>query len=180
MTHRYKRIKRNKNKTDKKKTMVFLEHATIMKRILAYLIDLILLALPYTILCLTVLQGTLYMANLHFGIIIVGGFLYSFLFTWLKHGTPGQLVLELYVVPTEILDEEISEPFSDKLPIKQTLLHCFGKNPIFILIDFFGYEFFKRRFSDPNIHRISQRLAKTSVVFELDTYSPKSLIDSIH
>ena len=165
---RYKNRKRRKKKTTPAVTYVNLELASIYKRIGAYMIDLAIFGIVYMIFALTLLQETLHIVWLHVGVIItLGQTLYFFLFTWLNHGQSlGQIVLGISVIAEDDLDNVNFNPLKPKkLSFKLSLLHCLGKSLFIVMVDLTVYEFFKRPNSQSPFHRISQRLAKSLVVF---------------
>lgn len=165
---RYKNRKRRKKKTAPAEPFVILEHASVLKRIGAYMIDLIIFGIVYSIFALTLLQETLHIIWLHVGVIITLGMtLYFLLFTWLNHGQSlGQVILDIHVIAEEDMEDvnfNLLKP--NKLSFKMSLLHCLGKSLFVVLVDFSVYEFFKRPNSQSPFHRISQKLSKSLVVF---------------
>ena len=134
------------------------------------MIDLVIFGIVYMIFALTLLSQTLHILWLHVGIIITLGMtLYFFLFTWLKGQSLGQIILDIRVIAEEDMDNVDYNPLKPKkLSFKMSLLHSLGKSPFIIMVDFTVYEFFKRPNSQSPFHRISQRLAKSLVV-----YTPK-------
>lgn len=164
---RYKNRKRRKKKAPPAEPFVILEHASILKRIGAYVIDVVIFGIVYLIFALTLLQDTLHIVWLHAGVIItLGQTLYFLLFTWLKGQSLGQIILDIRVIAEEDMDNIDFNPFkSAKLSFKLALIHCIGKSLFVILVDLTFYEFFKRPNSQSPFHRISQKLAKSFVVF---------------
>ncbi len=164
---RYKNRKRRKKKAPPAEPFVILEHASILKRIGAYVIDTVIFGIVYLIFALTLLQDTLHIVWLHAGVIItLGQTLYFLLFTWLKGQSLGQIILDIRVIAEEDMDNIDFNPFkSAKLSFKLALIHCIGKSLFVILVDLTVYEFFKRPNSQSPFHRISQKLAKSLVVF---------------
>jgi hypothetical protein len=164
---RYKNRKRRKKKAPPAEPFVILEHASILKRIGAYVIDTVIFGIVYLIFALTILQGTLHIVWLHAGVIItLGQTLYFLLFTWLKGQSLGQIILDIRVIAEEDMENVNFNPFKDyKLSFKLALIHSLGKSFFVILVDFSLYEFFKKPNSQSPFHRISQKLAKSLVVF---------------
>ncbi|UYP47075.1 hypothetical protein NEF87_003360 [Candidatus Lokiarchaeum ossiferum] len=166
MTHATKN-KSNPTKSAHKKTPSKIpkyNYADFPPRLIAYFVDLLILALPYGIIVGIHFEGlTPSTAELRTQFFIQLGvvFFYFFIFTWLNKGRSlGQWIMKLEVKgKRHIKDKELTRP-----TLVQALIHSAGKFYFFVGIDLIIGLFLKWRKGKENYPRFCQILANTHVV----------------
>lgn len=144
-------------------------YAQISPRAGAYVIDVVLIALPLGIASSAAYQGGVPNYQYSIPITSVALFLYFFLFTWLNNGqTLGQLLLKIQVLPDSAIGYSGKKKYKKKLTVKQAALHSLGKIVYLIVFDILFGLIFKREehgdLGEQDPKRILQSVAKTVVV----------------
>ncbi len=140
------------------------DYSDFMPRLIAYFLDLIILALPYGIFVGLYFEGmTPSTAEFRIQFFIQFGivFIYFFLFTWLNKGRSlGQWIMKIQVKGKRLpKDKELRRP-----TILQALIHSLGKFYFVIGIDMIIGLMLKWRKGKENFPRLCQILANTHVV----------------